>query len=55
MKPKMEDYENFQEWLNTCPVEISNYLDFTNEFEITFKLNKQQKPQQNQKNGITKS
>jgi len=31
-------YKEFQEWLNLCPIEISNYLDYSNEFEITFKL-----------------
>ena len=33
-----EQYEKFQQWLNDCPVKISNYQDFTDEFEITFKL-----------------
>ncbi len=33
-----EQYEMFQQWLNDCPVKISNYQDFTDEFEITFKL-----------------
>tara|TARA_R100000458_G_C8105788_1_gene130614 strand:- start:434 stop:565 length:132 start_codon:yes stop_codon:yes gene_type:complete len=32
------DYEKFQEWLNSCPVEIINYQDFTDQFEITFKV-----------------
>ena len=31
-------YEKFQEWLNSCPVEIINYQDFTDQFEITFKV-----------------
>ena len=48
MEKEEKLYEDFQEWLNTCPIEISNYLDFTNEFKITFKLNKQKKPQQKQ-------
>ena len=31
-----EQYELFQEWLNQCPLEITNYQDFTDQFEITF-------------------
>ena len=31
-------YEQFQEWLNECPVEIANYLDYTDTFEITFRV-----------------
>ena len=31
-----EQYELFQEWLNDCPLKITNYQDFTDEFEITF-------------------
>ena len=31
-----EQYEKFQEWLNDCPLKITNYQDFTDEFEITF-------------------
>ena len=34
-----EQYEKFQQWLNNCPLKITNYQDFTDEFEITFKLN----------------
>ena len=34
-----EQYKKFQQWLNDCPLEITNYQDFTDEFEITFKLN----------------
>ena len=33
-----EQYEKFQQWLNDCPVKITNYQDFTDEFEITFTL-----------------
>ena len=33
-----EQYEQFQEWLNDCPLNITNYQDFTDEFEITFTL-----------------
>ena len=31
-----EQYEQFQEWLDACPLKITNYQDFTSEFEITF-------------------
>ena len=33
-----EQYEKFQEWLNQCPLKITEYQDFTDEFEITFKF-----------------
>ena len=33
-----EQYEKFQQWLNDCPIKITNYQDFTDEFEITFTL-----------------
>ena len=36
-RPKSR-YEQFQEWLNECPVEISNYLDYTDTFEVTFRV-----------------
>ena len=29
-------YELFQQWLNDCPVKISDYQDFTDQFQITF-------------------
>jgi hypothetical protein len=31
-------YERFQEWLNQCPVEIINYQDLTDQFEVTFSV-----------------
>tara|TARA_R100001015_G_C4613016_1_gene168625 strand:+ start:919 stop:1194 length:276 start_codon:yes stop_codon:yes gene_type:complete len=31
-------YARFQEWLNQCPVEIVNYVDFTDTFDVTFKV-----------------
>ena len=31
-----EQYEQFQEWLNQCPLKITEYQDFTDMFEITF-------------------
>ena len=34
----MSDYQRFQEWLNDCPVEVINYLDYTDQFEVTFKV-----------------
>jgi len=40
MDNQNELYENFQEWLDKCPIEINNYLDFTNEFQVTFELKK---------------
>ena len=33
-----DPYQKFQEWLNKCPVKIKNYLDYTDEFEVTFSL-----------------
>jgi len=32
-------YEDFQEWLNKCPLVVTDYQDYTNEFVITFNLN----------------
>ena len=34
----MNNYEKFQEWLNKCPVEIINYLDYTDQFEVTYSV-----------------
>ena len=34
----MNNYEKFQEWLNNCPVEIINYLAYTDQFEVTFSV-----------------
>ena len=34
----MSKYEQFQEWLNKCPVEVTNYVDFTDTFDVTFKV-----------------
>ena len=31
-------YEQFQKWLNSCPVELTDYQDFTDLFQITFKV-----------------
>ena len=31
-------YEDFQEWLNECPLVVTDYQDYTNEFVITFNL-----------------
>lgn len=31
-------YEQFQEWLNSCPVELTDYQDLTDLFQITFKV-----------------
>ena len=31
-------YERFQEWLNQCPVDITDYIDYTDQFEVTFSV-----------------
>ena len=31
-------YQDFQEWLNTCPLVITDYQDFADLFQITFTL-----------------
>ena len=31
-------YEDFQEWLNQCPLVVTDYQDYTDEFTITFDL-----------------
>tara|TARA_R100001510_G_C7607766_1_gene172271 strand:- start:687 stop:875 length:189 start_codon:yes stop_codon:yes gene_type:complete len=31
-------YEDFQEWLNSCPLVVTDYQDFTDSFQITFNL-----------------
>ena len=31
-------YKAFQEWLNKCPLVVTDYQDYTNEFVITFNL-----------------
>ena len=31
-------YQDFQEWLNKCPLVVTDYQDYTNEFVITFNL-----------------
>ena len=33
-----ELYEQFQQWLNDCPVKIIDYQDFTDEFQVNFKM-----------------
>ena len=38
MKPVKTKYEQFQEWLDRCPVEITNYKDYSTEFEINFEV-----------------
>tara|TARA_B100000575_G_scaffold56282_1_gene42322 strand:- start:734 stop:889 length:156 start_codon:yes stop_codon:yes gene_type:complete len=32
-------YQDFQEWLNLCPLVVTDYQDFTDQFQITFSLN----------------
>ena len=31
-------YSDFQEWLNKCPLVVTDYQDFTDQFQITFSL-----------------
>ena len=31
-------YQDFQEWLNSCPLVVTDYQDFTDQFQITFSL-----------------
>ena len=31
-------YQDIQEWLNKCPLVVTDYQDYTNEFQITFNL-----------------
>ena len=33
-----ELYEQFQEWLNQCPIKITDYTDNATEFAIDFSL-----------------
>ena len=35
---KEQRYQAFQEWLNECPLVVTDYQDYTNEFVITFNL-----------------
>ena len=35
---KEQRYKDFQEWLNDCPLVVTDYQDFTTEFQITFNL-----------------
>ena len=35
---RKQRYEDFQEWLNKCPLVITVYQDYTTEFQITFNL-----------------
>ena len=30
--------EDFQEWLNQCPLVVTDYQDYTDEFTVTFNL-----------------
>ena len=34
----LKRYEDFQEWLNQCPLVVTDYQDYTDEFTITFNL-----------------
>ena len=35
---KKTEYQKFQEWLNDCPVIIKDYNDYTDTFDVTFKV-----------------
>ena len=35
---KEQRYKDFQEWLNKCPLVVTDYQDYANEFVITFNL-----------------
>ena len=35
---RKQRYEDFQEWLHICPLVVTDYQDYTNEFVITFNL-----------------
>ena len=35
---RKQRYEDFQEWLNKCPLVVTDYQDYTNEFVVTFNL-----------------
>ena len=35
---KEKRYQEFQKWLNDCPLVVTDYQDYTNEFVITFNL-----------------
>ena len=35
---KEQRYKAVQEWLNDCPLVVTDYQDFTTEFQITFNL-----------------
>jgi len=35
---KEQRYQDFQEWLNKCPLVVTDYQDYANEFVITFNL-----------------
>ena len=34
----MNEYEKFQEWLDTCPVKIIDYEDLTDQIQVTFEV-----------------
>ena len=35
---RKQRYQDFQEWLNKCPLVVTDYQDYTTEFTITFNL-----------------
>ena len=38
------DYEKFQEWLDSCPVDIVSYNDRTDLFDVTFHVPSEHDP-----------
>ena len=35
---KEQRYQDFQEWLSKCPLVVTDYQDYANEFVVTFNL-----------------
>ena len=35
---RKQRYEDFQKWLNKCPLVVTDYQDYSNEFVVTFNL-----------------
>ena len=33
-----QQHQDFQEWLNKCPLVVTDYQDFTDQFQVTFNL-----------------
>ena len=35
---QQEQYEQFQEWLNQCPIKITDYTDNVTDFAVDFSI-----------------